>query len=83
MEPWRAVGALNEGVEAQNGAAEGLCDNGAELHHFNEEQDSNKIRIKVTGRIRFGINVNRWIRIRVKVMRIRNTFPSCSCPVRK
>jgi hypothetical protein len=57
---------------------EGLYDSGAELHHFDEEQDSNKIRIKVTSRIRIGIKVNSWIQIRVKVMRIRNTFPSCS-----
>ncbi len=33
------MGALNRGVEAQNGAVEGLYDNGAELHHFDEEQD--------------------------------------------
>jgi hypothetical protein len=41
MEPWRAWALIIEGVEARNGALEGLYNRPvvADLHHFNEEQD--------------------------------------------
>ncbi len=41
MEPWRAVDTHNRGVEAQNGAVEGLLTTVvvADSHHFDEEQD--------------------------------------------
>jgi hypothetical protein len=36
MEPWRAAGAHNGVVEAQNGATRGLY---ADSHNFDEEKD--------------------------------------------
>ncbi len=40
----------------------------ADLHYFNEDPDPHQSK----GRIRTNIKVKRWIRIRIKVMRIRN-----------
>jgi hypothetical protein len=36
---WRAVDAHNGGMEARNGALEGLYTSGHRSHHFDEEQD--------------------------------------------
>jgi hypothetical protein len=39
IKPWRAVDAHNGGMEALNGALEGLYTSGHRSHHFDEEQD--------------------------------------------
>jgi hypothetical protein len=66
MEPWRAVDAHNGGLEAQNGALEGLLTSFCRFASL-RRGPMIQIRIKERRLIR--------IRIRVKVMRIRNPGP--------
>jgi len=84
--PWRAVDAHNGGVEARNGAMEGvycvcpwsqifitLRSSRIRIRNHIKVKGRIRIGIKVKGRIRIRIKMKGRIRIRIKVMRIRNT----------
>ncbi len=60
MEPLRDVDTNDGGVEAQNGALEGLKPSGGTL----KSRIRIRIRIEVRSRIRLRINGKSWVRIR-------------------
>jgi hypothetical protein len=69
--------AQNEGVEAQNGSMEGLQATGRRFASLGKGTGSTwkRNRIHIRFKMKVGSrthNSEKWIRIRIKVMRIRN-----------
>jgi hypothetical protein len=82
MEQWNAVDAHNEGVEAQNTVV--LCmvfrpGQWSQIRIMLMSRIRLRFRIKVKRRIRIRTKVKSCIRIRYKVMRIRNPEAHVCC----
>jgi hypothetical protein len=68
MEPWRAVGAHNGGLEAQQWSPGGLKTKQGSQIRITLMRSRIWICIKVESRIRISTKVESWIRIRITVI---------------
>jgi hypothetical protein len=72
MEPWRAVDAHSGGLEAQNGALKVFLDQWSQIP-ITLMRSRIRIWIRISWiRIRIEVKSWIWIRVCIKVMRIRN-----------